>query len=59
MTDKRKKLSDSEVRWIRRMYRPGQKDRSMAALAKIIGCSATHVRDIIQRKRRANVKEAS
>ena len=48
------KLTDNDVRWVRRMYRPGS--RSMRDLAKVFGCSVAYVSDIIRMKRRTSVK---
>ena len=46
------KLSDDQVRAIRKRRREGEKQRSIAAA---FGCSRQHVSDIASRKRRANV----
>jgi hypothetical protein len=51
----KKRLTDSDVRWLRKMYAR----HSLRCLAKIVGCSAQHASDIIKRKRRASVADYS
>jgi hypothetical protein len=55
--DKRTKLTDSQVRWIRKMAarpHPDGTRRTYATLAKCVGCTATHVRDIVHGLRRSS-----
>lgn len=51
----RARLSDADVRWVRKMYRRF----GATVVASVVGCSRQHVYDIVQRKRRVSVKEDS
>ena len=44
-----RKLSDDDVLWIRKMHAKGI---SYATLAKCVGCTPTHARDIAHGRRR-------
>ena len=51
----KRRLSDAAVLWIRKQRARPWPDgtlKSYATLAECVGCSATHVRDIVQGKRR-------
>lgn len=51
----KRKLTDAQVLWIRKQRAlpfPSGKLKSYATLAKVVGCSAVHVRDIVMGKRR-------
>lgn len=51
----KRRLTDSQVEWIRkqaaRPYPDGTR-KMFATLAQVIGCSATHIRDIVYGRRR-------
>ena len=48
------KLSDSDVRWIRRVGYPRM---TMNKIARLFGVSQGHIFDIVHYKRRQNVKD--
>jgi MarR-like DNA-binding transcriptional regulator SgrR of sgrS sRNA len=51
-----KHISDRQVKWLRRVYRPGHPVQgNIAALARVVGCTRQHAKDIIDRKRRADI----
>jgi hypothetical protein len=54
MKKKRPKLSDSDVRWIRKMYTRAGGIRATARMFKV---SAPYISDIVARKRRAKVPD--
>jgi hypothetical protein len=58
----RQKLTDAQVLWIRKMAarrNPDGTRRTYATLAKCVGCSATHVRDIVHGLRRTDSRGAN
>lgn len=44
-----KRLTDADVLWVRKMHAKGH---SYAKLAKCVGCTPTHARDIVHGRRR-------